>query len=663
MRGWMSWERVSGKNRRRDSKVGRSTRFQLEGLEDRRVLSVSIVGGLSNFDCTNNTGGVEDEFEIELPSVDPKEIASFWANTPAYKGSGYGTPTAGYGPSSDGVAGHMSTYVDYKATGVSTRAGFTEHFGVHFVNPSFLPATTIYTWKNNGVAANVPMPSVSLTSTANAAGGFTVRPVVINNTTVPLVVQFHTSRITPANPEGVQLSDLVDTNVEVQATEAEPESGDNGRTGVTLNPGQVLGIDGEAHDATDPIIVDPQAWLRAHPGEAVDFAQELNAPGESEMTTLVVSDTAGHPISSIFSAVNTATAPVLTLPANQTVEAKSASGSTDPAAFTASATSSAAGTPTIVYSVGGSTIQNTFVFPLGTTTVNVTATIAGLSSSGSFNVTVHDTTPPALTLPANQTVEAVSSAGAVDPAAFTAKAVDAVTANPAIVYSVAGSPITSSYVFPLGVTTVDVKATDGAGNTSTNSFTVKVRDTTPPVLSLPANQTVSPTDSKGALDPRAFTAKATDAVTSQPTIVYSVGGNPISPSYEFPLGVTKVKVTATDQAGNSSTGTFSVTVAGPIVSLSRLPAGPFVGEANIHLVASATEAGYSRFKFDWSVTWTSHGVSETRHFTWRNLPKSALNFEANRPGVYTISVVATDARGIAGSPQSVSFTLLNWKGH
>jgi hypothetical protein len=299
-------------------------RPRLEVLEDRLCPSapppVLILGGLSNFDCTNNTGQTQNEFEIELPSVDPTRIAGFWANTPSYKGSGYGLPTEAYLPSSDGIKGHMSTYIDYKATNIATPAGFTEHFGIHFVDPTFIPPAAIYTWKFNGTAFNVPLPSVALKTTSNGSGGVTVTPVVANDTNTPLVVQFHTAVVAPASADGVQLGDLVDTNAEVQLTETETEAGDNGRAGVRLDPGQVLGVDGEAHDPTDPIIVNPALWLQTHPGQGISFGMDLNAGGDSALTTLVVTDVAGNPISQVFSAVNTAPPPrVTTNPSSQTV--------------------------------------------------------------------------------------------------------------------------------------------------------------------------------------------------------------------------------------------------------------------------------------------------------------------------------------------------------
>ena len=273
---------------------------------------VVVVGGLSNFDCTNNTGFTENEFEIEFPSVDPTEISSYWANTPNYKGSGYGAPIASKRAASDGVAGHMSTYVDYLKTGIQTPTNFVEHFGVHFKKPTFMPASTIYKWKNNGVSFNYLLPTVTLTSSPNAQNGVTVTPVVTNNTNTPFIVQFRDGMTAPAN--GVQLGDLVDTNPEVQIVEAEIEPGGNGLQGALLQPGQVLGVDGEGHDRTDPIIINPAAWLLANPNAGASFDVNLNTAGDSALTTLSVfavgaGNTRGASIANIFSAVNSTNTP------------------------------------------------------------------------------------------------------------------------------------------------------------------------------------------------------------------------------------------------------------------------------------------------------------------------------------------------------------------
>jgi len=99
-----------------------------------------------------------------------------------------------------------------------------------------------------------------------------------------------------------------------------------------------------------------------------------------------------------------------------------------------------------------------------------------------------------------------------------------------------------------------VTATDGAGNSSSQSFTVTVVDTTPPAItSISANLTVEATSAAGAVVSYAA-AKASDAV-GPVTITYSQASGTT-----FKLGTTTVTVTATDGHGNATTQTFTITV-------------------------------------------------------------------------------------------------------
>ena len=239
----------------------------------------------------------------------------------------------------------------------------------------------------------------------------------------------------------------------------------------------------------------------------------------------------------IGDACDDVTPPVLTLPGNFTVEATSGAGAV--VSFAATATD-AVSTPTIVcVPAAGS------VFPLGTTVVDCTATDAAANAStGTFAVTVEDTTAPEMTVPGNFTVEAMSGAGAV--VSFAATATDAVSTPTIVCVPAAGS------VFPLGTTVVDCTATDTAANASTGTFAVTVEDTTAPEMTVPGNITVEAMSGAGAVV--SFAATATDAV-STPTIVCVPAAGSV-----FPLGTTVVDCTATDTAANASTGTFAVTV-------------------------------------------------------------------------------------------------------
>ena len=232
-------------------------------------------------------------------------------------------------------------------------------------------------------------------------------------------------------------------------------------------------------------------------------------------------------------------APVLTVPANQTVEATSTAGAA--ANYAAATATDAVGVTSLTSSAAsGST------FAIGLNTVTVTAKdAAGHTTTGSFTITVQDTIAPALTVPANQTLEATSAAGAT--ATFAASASDAVGVT-SLTYSAA-----SGSTFAIGTTTVTVTAKDAAGHTTTGSFTVTVADTIAPVITVPVVAATEATSALGAIVNYAV-ATATDAV-GLTSLTYSKASGTT-----FAIGSTTVTVTAKDAAGNTSTKNFTVTV-------------------------------------------------------------------------------------------------------
>jgi Tol biopolymer transport system component len=250
-----------------------------------------------------------------------------------------------------------------------------------------------------------------------------------------------------------------------------------------------------------------------------------------------------------------AVAPVLSLPAELTVEATGPTGAT--VTFSVSATDDADPAPTVSCApASGST------FPLGGTTVTCTATDAsGNQSTGSFAVRVVDTLAPMLSLPADLTIEATAPGGAA--VTYSVSATDLVDAAPTVTCAPA-----SGSVFPVGETTVTCTATDDAGNTATGSFVVRVvvpGDTTLPVLSLPAGLTVEATGPGGA--PVTYSVSATDDVDPAPSVTCT----PASGS-TLALGTTNVTCTAVDAAGNAASGTFIVDVVdstAPVLGLEK----------------------------------------------------------------------------------------------
>src|SRR5262245_24816581 len=164
------------------------------------------------------------------------------------------------------------------------------------------------------------------------------------------------------------------------------------------------------------------------------------------------------------------------------------------------------------------------------------------------NPPVADTTPPVLAnVPADFFTEATSAAGAsVFYAAPTA--IDDIDPNPIVTCA----PPSGSQ-FPFGPTAVTCTATDASANSSQASFTLTVRDTTPPVLTCPPNLNIHATSAAGAI------VNYPLATASDNIFLSLLTHNP-PPGSHFPMGTTTVHVEAADEADNETRCTFDITV-------------------------------------------------------------------------------------------------------
>jgi hypothetical protein len=292
-------------------------------------------------------------------------------------------------------------------------------------------------------------------------------------------------------------------------------------------------------DGGPPVTATGDDWESA----SLQFtAPYLTAPGQETQTFRVeVTDNEGlHAADTCSVQIHDITTPVLTLPADMTEEATSAAGAA--IGFEATAEDAYDGTVDVTCTpVSGTT------FPLGATTVQCSAKdAADNESTGSFTITVRDTTPPALRVPSDLTNEATGPSGAV--VTFEASAEDLVDGIVDVTCD-----HHSGDTFPLGNTTVTCTADDAAGNHASGSFLVTVEDTTPPQVTVPADITEEATGPSGAV--ASFTATASDLVTQNVTVTCT----PSSGS-TFPLGTTEVSCSATDEANNTGSATFHVKV-------------------------------------------------------------------------------------------------------
>ena len=278
-----------------------------------------------------------------------------------------------------------------------------------------------------------------------------------------------------------------------------------------------------------------------------DYLPGDTFPLGETLVTYTATDLAGNSTSSSFvvTVEDNETPQLVGMPSDVTIESLAGSCTAvhlwnQPAAI------DNCGVATVTYDLESGT-----TLPLGDTTVTYSVTdINGNLASSSFTVTVVDTETPTISgLPAEMilqndpgTCNAVVSW--VDPT---------ITDNCGVVSS--GADFASGDSFSLGTTTVTYTATDNSGNSSSVAFTVTVEDGEAPVISgMPGDMSVEN-------DPGSCGALVT---WSEPGLEDNCPGSSISsdrlPGSLFEQGTNTVTYTATDQAGNTSSSTFTISV-------------------------------------------------------------------------------------------------------
>jgi hypothetical protein len=209
------------------------------------------------------------------------------------------------------------------------------------------------------------------------------------------------------------------------------------------------------------------------------------------------------------------------------------------------------------------------VFPIGTTTITYTATdTSNNQATATQTVTVVDNTAPVIVAPPDASYTCLSQVPAASPSQATRGVVLDENGNPlppGPPFDNCGVPVVTVTETNNGgagsasnprIITRTFKATDSSGNFSEDVQTITVADGTAPTLNVPANITVNlPLNSTATSMPVTFTPTASDNCSGSVTVV----STPASGS-TFNVGTTTVYVTATDAAGNQTTGSFTVTV-------------------------------------------------------------------------------------------------------
>ncbi|PVE06071.1 hypothetical protein H663_020055, partial [Limnohabitans planktonicus II-D5] len=324
-------------------------------------------------------------------------------------------------------------------------------------------------------------------------------------------------------------------------------------------------------------------------------------------------------------------APVLTLTCDSGASATDLISSDGALSVTAEAGA------TLQYSTDGSSWASTFAAAEGNNTVKVRAVDAAGNTGPASNL--------AFTLDktiATPTLSLVCDSGA--------SAVDTITRNGAISvnaetgaslqYSTNGSSWATTFAAIEGTNTVQVRATDAAGNVATSAPLSFTLDTQTPAftVALVCDSGASGADSISKSSALVVTGAETGA-----TVEYSSNGTVWASTYAASEGLNNVKVRVSDAAGNQRTQDFSFTLdstapTAPVLTLVCDSGSNATDKLSRNgLISVAAEAG-ATLEFS------------TNGSTW------ASTFAAAE-GANTIMARVTDAAGNISQPSSLSFTL------
>lgn len=242
-----------------------------------------------------------------------------------------------------------------------------------------------------------------------------------------------------------------------------------------------------------------------------------------------------------------------------------------------------------------------------------------------IRVHVSDFEPPVVTYPSDTVV-----GNDPDQCGATVNYDSATATDNCSVASVICTPPPGTF-FPVGVTTVECVAVDSAGLADTCWFDVIVEDTQAPLVTCPVDIVV-PTDP----DTCGATVIFGLATATDNCFVSSVICTPPSGSF-FPVGVTAVECVALDDAGNTDTCTFNVTVIDTEPPVAQCPGD----------ITQVNDPG----QCDAVVSFAATATDNCPGVTIVCVPPSGTTFPV---GATSVVCIATDA---AGNADTCSFTV------
>ena len=280
----------------------------------------------------------------------------------------------------------------------------------------------------------------------------------------------------------------------------------------------------------------------------------------------------------------------------------------------------------------------------GKETISITSTDKGSNVSPAITITVTDTTPPTVTAINDKTQEVNSvlnniNINASDNSGDTV--INTVSGLPSGVTFNASTNTISGTPTKVGSYPITVTSKDTNGNTTTTTFTIKVVDTTPPVVKTIVDQTKEVNTSIDSIK-----IEATD--NSGLAVGNTVSGLPNGVSFDSntntisgtptKVGSYPITVTTTDASGNVTKTTFTIKVVDTISPVVTSIADQS-NEVNTAIDSIKIEAT------DNSGLAVSNTVSGLPNGVTFDSNTNTISGTPTKVGSYLITVTTTDAEG------------------
>ena len=277
----------------------------------------------------------------------------------------------------------------------------------------------------------------------------------------------------------------------------------------------------------------------------------LSGHNDFRTVTLTANDGNGNTASCTFTVtLKDVTKPSIVCPANMTLAADANCSSLLGSYSAVSVSDNCAANPTVTQSPAPSTLlsgHNDF------RTVTLTANDGnGNTESCTFTVTLKDITKPTIVCPANTTLAADANCSRLLGAYSPISVSDNCTANPTVTQSPAATTLLSGHN---DFRTVTLTANDGNGNTQSCTFTVTLKDVTPPTVVCKPFTAVLDANGNTAITPINVYQSGSDNCGTVNLV--SVVASTFNCSN---IGANTVTLTANDGNGNTNTCTAVVTV-------------------------------------------------------------------------------------------------------